>query len=261
MNVNTSLVYRYLNYLELDIHVPTLDYLHELIKTHQTKVRWENITKIIDTEKGERESSGFYLPSIEDYIDRMDNDGMGGTCWTLAIGFHWLLSKLGFEASYMYMDSGHLCLRVELDQPYYVDVGYCAPLFQAYPIYESFRVEDTREVFQYDVNQSGITIIREPGPTKLLNPDPILLEDVYPIIARSNMWKTSNPLKNIMVFGYISGIPTSLTNNQLKQYKNDQKVERILTSDEIHYWIKEKFNMNVDMYKKALEIYKQKSNK
>lgn len=66
----------------------------------------------------------------------------------------------------MYMDPGHLCLRVNLDQPYYVDVGYCAPLFQAYPLYESFQVSNVRETFTYEVSNNRIKIARNPGPAK-----------------------------------------------------------------------------------------------
>ncbi len=75
----------------------------------------------------------------------------------------------------MYMDPGHLCLRVNLDQPYYVDVGYCAPLFQAYPLYESFQVSTVRETFTYQVSNKEIHITRDPGPTKTLITEPIQL--------------------------------------------------------------------------------------
>ena len=59
----------------------------------------------------------------------------------------------------MYMDPGHLCLRVNLDQPYYVDVGYCAPLFQAYPLYESFQVSNVRETFTMKSQIIGLKLL------------------------------------------------------------------------------------------------------
>ena len=67
----------------------------------------------------------------------------------------------------MYMDPGHLCLRVNLDQPYYVDVGYCAPLFQAYPLYESFQVSNVRETFTYEVSKIRLKLLEIQVPQNL----------------------------------------------------------------------------------------------
>ena len=41
-----------------------------------------------------------------------------------------------------------------------------APLFQAYPLYESFQVSNVRETFTYEVSNNKIEITRNPGPTK-----------------------------------------------------------------------------------------------
>jgi hypothetical protein len=102
-----------------------LPFLNQLNESHQLSVKWETLTKIIDWENGNQ--TGVFLPPIDFYIDRMIRLGTGGTCWTHAVGFHWLLSQLDFQDHYLNMNSGHHCLRVDLDQPYYVDVGYCAP--------------------------------------------------------------------------------------------------------------------------------------
>ena len=45
----------------------------------------------------------------------------------------------------MYMDPGHCCVRVELPTgPYYADVGYAAPIYRAYPLFESFSLDSSR---------------------------------------------------------------------------------------------------------------------
>lgn len=251
-----ALVARFLHFLSVEKQPISLAFLNELIQRHQERVRWETLTKILDWEKGNR--TGNYLPSIDTYIERIVNKGMGGTCWTNAIGFHWLLSRLGFSVSYMYMNPGHLCLRVDLDQPYYVDVGYCAPLFQAYPLYQSFQVKNVREVFTYQVSQNEIQIIRNPGPTKTLDPNPIALEKMTPLIRNANNWDTSPMLQNIQIFGYINGIPTSLNDNVLKQYFQHEKVERHLNPDELREWVTEKFQIDQQMYENALSIFNEK---
>lgn len=244
---------RVLNYLEVSKRENDITFLNDLIKSHQLKVRWENLTKILDYERGYLNED--FIPPIEDYFDRIINHGYGGTCWTISIGFYWLLKQLGFDVHYLYMDSGHLCLRVNLDQPYYVDVGFCAPLFKAYPIYESFVTSDNRETFDYIVSKDNIQIIRNPGPTKTLNVNPVLIEDMLPKIKNSNNWSTSPVLKDLMIYGYVDGIPTSITNSTLKQHFSDKKFEQNLSAEELEFWIRDRFNMNYELYKKAVEIF------
>lgn len=235
---------------------PDLAYLNEIIKNYQLKVKWETLTKVIDWENGNE--TGQFLPPIETYFDRIINKGMGGTCWTHAVGLHWLLSELEFYVDYIYMDSGHICLRIELDQPYYVDVGYCAPLFQAYPLFGSFIIKSEREIFEYTVVGESIKVTRTPGPTKTLNPNPVTLEQLQPIIKRSNDWETSFALREIQIFAYLDGVPSSLKGNVLKQHFSTHKVERTLTEKDIDYWVTEQFGVDREMYEKALEIYKVK---
>jgi len=254
-----KLANEFLSFLDTTKQPTSLKFLNELIKAHQEKVKWETLTKIIDWEKGNKTED--YFPSIETYINRITTKGLGGTCWTQSIGFHWLLSNLGFDVQYMYMDPGHLCLRVNLEQPYYVDVGYCAPLFQAYPLYESFQVSNVRETFTYEVSNNKIEITRNPGPTKTLHTEPIHLSSMKELISRSNDWRTSPVLKKIQIFGYIDGIPTSIHDNVLKRYFQGKKSEHILTSSELTYWITERFCIDRKMYQTAINIFSEQTSK
>ncbi|WP_430476882.1 hypothetical protein [Bacillus cereus] len=254
-----KLVNNFLSFLGATKQPTSLKFLNELIKSHQKKVKWETLTKIIDWEKGNE--TGNYFPSIETYINRITTKGMGGTCWTHSIGFHWLLSNLDFDVHYMYMDPGHLCLRINLEQPYYVDVGYCAPLFQAYPLYESFQVSNVRESFTYQVSKNKIDITRNPGPAKVLYTEPIQLTSMKELIIKSNDWRTSPVLKKIQIFGYIDGVPTSINGNVLKLYFEDKKREHILCLSQLNYWITEKFCIDKEKYQTATEIFNQKTSK
>lgn len=251
-----AVVARFLAYVEVPQGVADMALLNKLIYQFQRKVRWENLTKIIDYEIGAARKQ--YIPPIDVYVERMVTHGYGGTCWTIAIGFHWLLEQLGYCAHYLYMDPGHLCLRVDLDQPYYVDLGFCAPLFQAYPLHQSFVAADHRETYTYTAAAGGITIVRQPGPTKTLNPEPVGMEDIVPIINRSNDWNTSPMLRDLLVFGYIGDIPTSLTNCTLKQYFPDRKIEQELGPDELKHWITDKFGMDFALYEQASEIFRRR---
>lgn len=249
-----ALVDRFLAYVEVPRGKADLALLNRLIDRFQRKVRWENLTKIIDYEAGAARKQ--FIPPLEVYVNRMVTQGYGGTCWTIAIGFHWLLRQLGYSAHYLYMDPGHLCLRVDLNQPHYVDLGYGAPLFQAYPLHQSFVAADDRETFTYTAAADGITIVRQPGPTKTLNPEPVELEELLPIINRSNDWNTSFALQELLIFGHVEDIPTSLTNGTLKQYFPDRKIERELEPDELRHWITDKFGMDFALYEQARGIFR-----
>ncbi|MDA1760692.1 arylamine N-acetyltransferase [Bacillus cereus] len=252
-----KLVNKFLSFLGTAKQPISLHFLNELIKAHQERIKWETLTKIIDWENGNEADN--YFPSIEAYINRITTKGMGGTCWTHSIGFHWLLSNLGFDVHYMYMDPRHLCLRVNLEQPYYVDVGYCAPLFQAYPLYESFQVSNVRETFPYQVSNKEIHITRDPGPVKTLITEPIQLTSMKKQITKSNDWRTSPVLKKIQIFGYVDSVPTSINGNVLKQYFADKKIEHILSPSELTYWITKKFCIDKEIYERAIEIFNEKS--
>jgi hypothetical protein len=252
MNEN-HYVKKFLSFLELERKHPDLPFLNELTLAHQLKVRWENLSKIVDYEKGYETEQ--FLPSIDTYIDRIVEQGGGGTCWTLAIGFRWLLEKLGFEVHFLYMDHGHLCLRVELDQPYYVDIGYTAPLFKAYPLLQSFTVKNDREVFTYEVHQEDkIEVTRNPGPFKTLSTLPVRFGSLQPVFLESNNWETGKMLKDLLVFGYIDGVPTSLTTNTLKQFFPNGMVTKTLTDEEVIEWI-QAFKIDKNLYLQAKEIF------
>jgi len=243
---------RFLSYLEIERKEPTLEYLNDLIDAHQSKVKWETVTKFIDFE--ERSKADSYLPSMHDYIERMMEMGAGGTCYTLARGFHWLLNELGFQVRFLFMEPRHLCLRVDLDQPYYVDVGYSAPLFKAYPLDESFKVTAPSETFTYTVKESGILVERVPGPTKTLKTEPVEWEQLQGHILNTHEWKDGFAFQSIKLFGYLDGKAVSLRNNELRIFHEDRFEDHLLNLDEVLEWVR-KFEFDEDLYKKALEVY------
>ncbi|WP_223701168.1 arylamine N-acetyltransferase [Sutcliffiella deserti] len=254
--IQNSILEKFLRYLEVEEKAPSLEYLNELVEAHQTKVKWETLTKFIDFEEGEEEH--FYLPSIDSYVNRVVDQGVGGTCWTVAKGFHFLLHTLGFNVEYLYMDPGHLCLQVMLDQPYYVDVGYCAPLYKAYPLHQSFTVENEAEVFSYEVRENDILVARDPGPTKVLGKKTVTWDEMIPHILQSHDWQDGFALRTLKVFGYIDGRPCQLKGNTLIRFEDKQRLEQELTEAEFRYWMEKKFGVDYSLYEKAKEIYRRR---
>ena len=207
-----------LTHLGLEPEAPTLDFLHRLVRQHQLRVPFETLTKLIDFEPGL--ARGDFLPALEEYVDRVVTRGAGGLCWTLARGFHELLTDLGFDAAYMVMEPGHCCLRVETPAgPHYADVGYAAPLFRAYPLFESFREPTHREEFSYDVRPEGIVVTRAPGPTKRLDPTPRALPQLHDAIVAANDWsKPQTFLRRLAFAGHVDGLYVSYRDGVLTRH-------------------------------------------
>jgi arylamine N-acetyltransferase len=210
---------RLLAHLGLTQEPPSLAYLDRLVERHQVTVPFETLTKLADYEPGL--ARGDFLPPLDLYVDRMIARGGGGLCWTLARGFHALLTDLGFDAHFMYMDPGHLCVRVELPEgAYYADVGYAAPLFRAYPLRESFTLETPRGLFDYAVRDGDILVTRNPGPTKTLDPTKRKLDEFADRIKAANdpVNAAAPFLRRLAYSRVVDGVWTSLRDGALHRF-------------------------------------------
>ena len=254
MTITHAVADRLLGHLHLAREAPTLDYLHRLIREHQLRVPFETLTKLIDYEPGLRR--GDFLPPFDDYVERIAARGGGGLCWTLARGFHVLLGDLGFDASLMYMDPGHCCVRVELPEgPHYADVGYAAPIFQAYPLFESFSLDTHRETFDYSVRDGGIFVTRNPGPSKQLDPTPRRLEDLRDFISAANDWSAPQSFLHRLAYaGFVDGVYTSLRNGTVSRYLPGGLEKTDLAPDDVPAALADIFGADPRLYTEAAEV-------
>jgi arylamine N-acetyltransferase len=247
---------RLLGHLHLDRQVPALDYLHRIIRAHQLRVPFETLSKLIDYEPGL--SRGDFMPPMAEYVDRIVARGAGGLCWTLARGLQVLLDDLGFDASLMHMAPGHCCVRVELPEgPFYADVGYAAPIFQAYPLFESFTLATHRETFDYRVREDGIVVTRNPGPSKTLDPTPRRLEELRHLIAAANDWSAPQSFLHRLVYaGYVGGVYASLQNGTLSRYLPGGVEKTVVAANDAPAVLGEVFGADPSLYVEAAEIHR-----
>ena len=250
---------RLLEHLGLERQAPTLQYLNLLVREHQLRVPFETLTKLIDYEPGLRR--GDFLPPLEEYVHRIVSRGAGGLCWTLARGFQALLVDLGFEASLMVMDPGHCCVRVELREgSFYADVGYAAPIFRAYPLFESFSLDTPREKFDYSVREEGIFVTRNPGPTKRLDPTPRRLADLHPLITAANDWSAPQSfLRRLAYAGYVDGVYTSLNDGTLRRYRPEGLETSQLAASAIPAALADWFGADPGLYLEAAKVHRRLS--
>jgi arylamine N-acetyltransferase len=245
---------RLLGYLQLDREPPTLDYLHRIIREHQLRVPFETLTKLIDYEPGVER--GDFMPPMSEYVGRIVARGGGGLCWTLARGLHVLLEEVGFNAALMYMDPGHCCVRVELPEgPFYADVGYAAPIFRAYPLFESFTLDTHREKFEYAVREDGIYVTRNPGPSKKLDPAPRRLEDFRGLIAAANDWSAPNSFLHRLVYArHVAGAYTTLRDGTLTRYLPGRTEQTLVSPEDVPGVLADVFGADPALYIEAAEI-------
>lgn len=240
----------YLKRLDLARQAPALSYLNQLIERQQSRIPFENLTRICDYHE---------LPekfvSLEKYLDRIPS-GTGGVCWSLARSFHWLLKSLGFNVQYLYMDSGHVCLKVTLENEYYVDVGYGAPFFEAKLLNESFVVQSNAERFEYKKEADHVLVTRQPGPVKTLNLSPVSSEFISLVFEQGNVWKTNKFLSLTVMQKFADHKLIKLKNGMFMDYRDTDPKERLLTNQELERILIDQFQLDPKIYAKALNYLK-----
>lgn len=126
---------RYLDVLGVDAGPPTYETLCRVVRAHLMRIPFENVSKLYAVNRlGLRR-----IPDLPAYLEGIENEGFGGTCYSNNPYLWSLLRRLGFDASLCGADmpSGpdvHIVIFVRVDgREYLVDVGYAAPFYAPLP--------------------------------------------------------------------------------------------------------------------------------
>ena len=120
---------RYLRTLGIDGLPSGLEGLRTVVRQHLYRVPFENISKLC---LFGREGAGRFV-GLEEFLDRIDEQDLGGTCHACNPYLAELLRALGYDVDLLGADmlprlNCHTCLRVRIDSAaYHVDVGYGGP--------------------------------------------------------------------------------------------------------------------------------------
>ena len=122
---------RYLHLLGFDHSPCGLEGLRQLVRAHILVVPFENVSKLLlfDKERRGREIS------LTEFLDGIERDDLGGTCYTSNPFFAELLRELGYDALLLGADMNHCnvhtSIRVHLDGiSYHIDCGYASPFLE-----------------------------------------------------------------------------------------------------------------------------------
>jgi arylamine N-acetyltransferase len=126
---------RFLALLNQPPTTPSASGLATIVAAHLVRIPFENLSKLIRHARGLPPA----IPSIDDYLDRIEHLNLGGTCYACAIHLNALLRHLGYDAALcgaaMSQPDVHAVNVVTVDgRAYLVDVGYAAPFHAPMPL-------------------------------------------------------------------------------------------------------------------------------
>jgi arylamine N-acetyltransferase len=109
--------------------------LREIVRQHLARVPFENISKL---RLFAREGKGRPI-TIPEFLDGIEREDLGGTCYSSNPFLAELLRALGYDAALYGADMSrpnvHTSIRVGLDgHAYHVDVGYAGPFAAPIPL-------------------------------------------------------------------------------------------------------------------------------
>jgi len=131
---NATSFERYLKLIGVEAATPSLAALTLLVRGHLWNVPFENISKL----RRWKSSGSRTFPELSEFLDGIQENHVGGTCYAINYHLHNLLEFLGYDVSLcgaaMSQPDVHLVNLVKLDgREFIVDAGYAAPFLEPLP--------------------------------------------------------------------------------------------------------------------------------
>jgi N-hydroxyarylamine O-acetyltransferase len=216
------------------VGLPDLASLRDLQRRHLLSVPFENLSIHLAEPV-----------SLEDdaLFDKLVTRRRGGFCYELNGAFAALLTELGYRVTLLgasvHTGSGfgppldHLALRVDLDEPWLVDVGFGR--FSTYPLRLNDRDPQTDPEGSFllvEQEHGSIDIIRDGEPQYRLEPQPRSLSDFEP-----TCWYHTTSPKSHFTWSPACSLQTetgriTLSDRRLILTDGAERRERVLPSDD-----------------------------
>ena len=206
-----------------------------LQQAHLSAVPFENLSIHLDEP---------IVLSIDALIDKIVRRRRGGFCYELNGAFGALLAALGFQvtllAARVFDGKGglgppfdHLALRVDLDEPWLVDVGFGA--FARQPLRLTTRDEQSDADARFlllDVDHGDLEVRMDDRPNYLLDPRPRALAD----FIATCWWQQTSPQSHFTQ-SLVCSLPTAtgritLNDRVLIRTEHGERHQTSLGSDE-----------------------------
>ena len=260
-----NLFERYLNLIGIK-SVPTgVDGLRDVVLKHLCSIPFENISKLLLFGK---EKVGRPI-TLSEYLDNIEFQGLGGTCYSNNPYLHQLLSFLGYKTYLLGADMDspnvHTCIRAIVNShQYHIDVGYAAPFR------EPIRLDNTpREIkhgkYSYqlrkidNIGQYGMEVFSDGEKVHgyVVNEFPREFAFFSEIIRES--FNTGNIFMScIRITRFFKDKTVELKNRTLTIYNGEKSCSRILRSiEEIETAVTNELRMPNCPVRKGIDILEQ----
>ena len=251
----------YLAILGVARREPSLGALRELLAAHLTRIPFENISKLYY-----RKRLGLVnLPEIRLYLDGIDNQHFGGTCYSNNYHFYLLLRSLGYEAKLCAADMKtpqvHALNMIMIEgREYLADTGYAAPLLEPIPRdlaadYETILGRDRYVLKPQDANGCSRLELYRDGVLHhgyLAKPEPKTIEDFSTVIAAS-FSADATFLNSVLLVQFYPGRSVLIHNLTVVESEgNKSTVQALADHDELIAAIEQRFNMTWEIVSEAV---------
>lgn len=155
--------------------------LAAVVRRHLRAVPYENVSKWLWYGRGRGTSAASTAFSLAAFVARLRGHGLGGTCFTLALGCHALLRGLGYDASLVLApEENHAAVLVATAAgPRLVDVGFFAPFWEPLPLDRPTVWEGALGVFQVVPAADSVALHRPSGLVRQLALAPVGPDEVW----------------------------------------------------------------------------------
>ena len=265
--INTTIFNRYLNILGVERTEPVWDKLAEITSAHLVTIPFENVSKIYQVYIQQNRK----FSDLKEYLDTIENNQLGGTCFTNNYFLNLLLIHLGFQARICSANisvpgarpDSHMVNVVQIDgREVVVDVGYGAPFW--HPFYCDSK-SDVEQIFASDKyvlkpkdkdGNSKLDVYHKDQIVHgyLLKSQPKTLHDFKEVIEFS--YSDKGTFLNRLVFvKFYQGTYVALRNNKLTETTQESsKVTTLHSRQEIINVLQMNFSINAEIACAVIDV-------
>jgi N-hydroxyarylamine O-acetyltransferase len=253
---------RYLRLLGVDAESPSTEALRRLVLAHMVRVPFENITKLVRWKTAGR----CEIPSLAEYLDGIEQNHFGGTCYTNNYYLNQLLVYLGYEVRLCGADMNrpdvHMVSLVSVEgREFLVDVGYAAPFIEPLlrDLSEDFAValgSDRYVLRPQDAEGRSRMELHRDGTLRhsyVVKPEPKRLADFDQAIAES--FRPAATFMNAILIVRFDVDQSYLIHNMelIETHGKSSRRSTFHTIDELVEGIHDIFGMPADIVRRALD--------
>jgi len=236
--------------------------LKQIVRTHLARIPFENITKLYNLKVAGFKS----IPSLSQFLDGIEHNHFGGTCYTLNYHLNQLLRYLGYNVELCGADMSqpdvHVVNHVIVDgREFIVDVGYAAPFLVPLPqdLPDDFKLSLGSDEYiispRDERGRSQITLYRN-GVCRhgyLVNPVPRRIEEFENVVSDS--FRSEATFMNcVLLVRFGNGSSQMIHNLTYMESKGKEIRKRALKStDELIEIIEKVFTIPKDISRIALD--------